>query len=360
MSDHATWMRRALRLARLGAGTTAPNPLVGAVLVRDGRVLAEGWHKVAGGPHAEVECLRAFGDGPLPYGTILFVSLEPCTHQGKTPPCTELLIERGVGHVVIAHADPFPQVAGRGIERLRAAGVEVVAGVAEDEARWTNRRFLTSVEHGRPYIVLKWARSADGFLDRHPRNGRGVQRISAPETDVLVHRWRAEEQAVLVGSRTVANDDPALTVRHVAGASPLRVVLDRDGATPADSKVYDSDAPTLLFAAAPRPGLPVEQHILGPIGNPLEHLLAELHRRSVRSVLVEGGARLLRAFLERGLWDEARVITGAARFGQGTPSPLLPIAAARSSTSGDDRIDLHVNTASTAHRGPAPDPAWPW
>ena len=346
-------MERCLQLARLGAASAAPNPMVGAVLARHGTILAEGWHHAAGRPHAEVECLNAFGDGPVPEDAVLYVNLEPCAHQGRTPPCADLVIARGVRHVVVAHADPFPQVAGRGIERLRASGLRVDVGVREAEARWTNRRFLTSVEQGRPYIVLKWARTSDGFLDRHPREGRGVHRISSSASNVLVHRWRSEEQAILVGGRTVENDDPALTVRHVEGRQPLRVVLDRADRTPAASLVYDGSVPTLLFTAHPRTDVRVEQVITPLDADPLNTLLGELHRRNIRSVLVEGGATLLGHFLRRGLWDEVRVITGAVTFGAGTPAPSMPQAPARCIRVGNDRVELWVH-------GHNPEDAWCW
>ena len=360
MSDHSIWMQRALQLARSGAGTVAPNPLVGAVLVQSDRILAEGWHHRWGGAHAEVECLRSFGDGPVPSDATMYVTLEPCSHHGRTPPCADLLIARGVRRVVVAHADPYPEVSGRGIERLRSGGVEVRVGVDEREARWTNRRFLTAIQHGRPYIILKWAHSSDGFLDRHPRETRGVQRISSPDTDALVHRWRSEEQAILVGSRTVVNDDPALTVRHVQGRPPLRVVLDRSGTTPAASRVYDGKTPALLFTGAVRHELAVEQVLVGPEEDPLDRLLAELHQRSVRSVLVEGGAELLMQFIGRGLWDEARVIAGTPHFSQGTKAPVLPGPPERMLAIGEDRITFHLDPASPALTGTFPLPAWPW
>ncbi|MDX9750752.1 MAG: bifunctional diaminohydroxyphosphoribosylaminopyrimidine deaminase/5-amino-6-(5-phosphoribosylamino)uracil reductase RibD [Flavobacteriales bacterium] len=359
MAPHDTWMQRALQLARLGTGGVAPNPMVGAVLAQGERILAEGWHKMPGGPHAEVECLHAFGEDPVPADAIMYVTLEPCTHHGRTPPCADLLIARGVKRVVVAHADPFPQVAGQGIQRLRDAGIEVTVGACADEARWTNRRFLTSVQHGRPYIILKWARSADGFLDRHPRDGRNVQRIGSAESDLHVHRWRSEEQAIMVGSNTVINDDPALTVRHVAGRSPLRTVLDRGGRTPAGSQVFNTDAPTLLFTGAPRADVPAEQFVLGPDDDPLPRLMDEWHRRHVRSVLVEGGATLLRQFLQRGLWDEARVIHGTPVFGQGTPAPPLPLMPVRSFASGPDHVHLYLHHGSST-AGTVPHPAWPW
>lgn len=351
--DRTNWMQRCLQLARLGAGTAAPNPLVGAVLVQGDRLLAEGWHHAAGHPHAEVECLKAFGDGPVPEDAVMYVSLEPCAHHGRTPPCADLLVARGVRHVVVAQEDPFPAVAGKGIAKLRESGVNVQVGEGEAEARWTNRRFLTSVERDRPYIVLKWARSSDGFLDRHPREARGVQRISAPATDVLVHRWRSEEQAILVGSRTVVNDDPRLTVRLVEGRHPFRVVIDRNNRAPAASRVFDDAAPTLVFTRVRRGDIGADQVLLREAEELLPQVLDELHRRGVRSLLVEGGAELLGHFLRSGAWDEARVITGAVAFGRGTPAPVPGTSPVRQLVLSPDRIDLHVN-------GTAPDPAWPW
>lgn len=346
-------MRRCLQLARQGAVDAAPNPLVGAVLVQGDRVLSEGWHKAFGGPHAEVECLRAFGEGPVPADAVMYVNLEPCAHHGKTPPCADLLLARGVKHVVIAHTDPFPQVAGLGVARLRAAGVRVEVGACEAEARWMNRRFLTSVEKQRPYITLKWARSVDGFLDRHPRTERGVQRISTPETDVLVHRWRSEEQAILVGSRTVLNDDPQLNVRHIDGRQPLRIVIDRHNTAPAGSRVFDRSPGTLLFTGTKRDDVDVDQVVVDAGEQVIARVLNETHARGIRSLLVEGGAELLGHFLAGGHWDEVRRITGATAFGNGTPAPVLSVPPVRTLRSGDDVIDLFVN-------GPSPAATWPW
>jgi diaminohydroxyphosphoribosylaminopyrimidine deaminase/5-amino-6-(5-phosphoribosylamino)uracil reductase len=351
-------MQRALQLARLGAGWVAPNPMVGAVLAQGERVLAEGWHQHYGGPHAEVECLRAFGNGPIPDDAVLYVTLEPCSHHGKTPPCADLVIERGIKKVVVAHEDPFPDVSERGIKKLRAAGIEVIMGLDEDEARWTNRRFLTSVEQKRPYIILKWASSADGFLDQYPRHERGVQRISTAATDVLVHRWRSEEQAIMVGSRTVVNDDPSLTARHVEGRQPLRIVLDRAGTTPSVSKVFDGSSATLLFTATERSDLHAEQCILATDSEALDQVLSELDRRGIRSLLVEGGAELLSHFLRLGLWDEARVIRGTPIFGQGTKAPELSGSAFCSFAADKDSIAIHINSASYPLTAHSPLPAW--
>lgn len=343
--DHSRWMRRCLQLARNGAGYAAPNPMVGAVLVQGERILAEGWHHARGASHAEVECLNAFGDGRVPDDAVMFVSLEPCSHKGLTPPCADLLVRRQIRTVVIGSTDPNPKVSGQGIGRLRDAGTEVITGVLEEECRWMNRRFITAMEQERPYIILKWVRSSDGFLDRQPRAERGVQRISCFTSDVLVHRWRSEEQAILVGSRTVVNDDPRLDVRHVAGRSPLRVVLDREGITPAASQVYDGSVPTLLFTARARAGLNVEQIIIPQGQEPIPVLFNELHRRGIRSILVEGGGELLAHFISAGLWDEAREIVGRTLLQNGTPAPRLTIPPARTFSSGEDVIHLYSRTA---------------
>lgn len=330
--------------------------MVGAVLVRGDALLAEGWHHAPGLAHAERACLEAFGGSAVPADAAMVVNLEPCAHHGRTPPCADLLLERGIRHVVVAHRDPFPAVNGQGVARLKAAGVQVTEGVLEQEARWLNRGFLTAVQCSRPYIILKWARSIDGFLDRHPRDGRGVQRITGPATDTLVHRWRSEAQAILVGSRTVVNDDPVLDARLVDGRAPLRVAIDRGQAIPRSSRILDGARPTLLVRAAPLPDAPVDQLLIGEGEDPIDALLAELHRRQVRTLLVEGGAELLGHFIRRGLWDEARVITGPAPFGNGTPAPRIGTAAVRTTDIDDDRIAYHVNVA----QQPPPEDAWPW
>lgn len=349
MSGHEHFMRRCVQLALNGAGQVAPNPMVGAVLVQGDRILAEGWHRAFGGPHAEVECLRAFGDGPVPDDAGMYVSLEPCSHHGKTPPCVDLLIARRVRHLVVGCEDPNPLVKGQGFARAREAGIEVTMDIAREECRWLNRRFIHSIEHERPYIILKWARSSDGFLDDHGRRAR----ISSRETDVLVHRWRSEEQAIVVGSKTVMNDDPALTVRHVEGRNPLRVVIDRKNVTPSSSRIFDGSAPTLLMSASPRDDVRVEQRTMAKGTDPIDVLLQELQRQRTRSLLVEGGAELLGHFIGRGLWNEARMITGPAVFGGGTHAPVLNVPPVRAMELGPDRIDLFVN-------GKAPHHTWSW
>ncbi|MCB0795915.1 MAG: bifunctional diaminohydroxyphosphoribosylaminopyrimidine deaminase/5-amino-6-(5-phosphoribosylamino)uracil reductase RibD, partial [Flavobacteriales bacterium] len=327
MPPDERWMHRALELASLGRCGVAPNPMVGAVLALGDRILAEGWHARPGGPHAEVACMSAFGEGPIPRGAVLYVSLEPCAHHGRTPPCCDLIIDRGIERVVIAHRDPFDQVAGRGIDRLRSAGIAIALGTLEAKARWLNRRFLTHVTGGRPYVVLKWARSRDGYLDQHPRTQGAVQRISSPATDTLVHQWRSEEQSILVGSRTVLNDDPSLSVRHVDGRQPIRIVLDRNGTVPPNPKVFRSRKDrALLFGRGQRPSGNAECVPVPEGAEPIPFLLEELTRRKISSVLVEGGGELLTHFLRSGMWDEAREIVAPLELGNGTKAPKLDTA----------------------------------
>lgn len=348
MSSDERWMQRCIQLALNGSGRVAPNPMVGAILMSNERVLAEGWHGFHGGAHAEVNCLRAFGNGSVPEDATLYVNLEPCAHHGLTPPCIDLLIERKVKNLVVGCVDPNPLTKGIGIARAREAGMRVRVDIRHDDCRWLNRRFITSFEKRRPYVVLKWAQSNDGYLDRHPRVERNVQRISSASTDVLVHRWRSEEQAILVGSRTAINDNPRLNIRHTVGRSPLRVVIDRKGSIPSDSQVFDGSAPTLLLSAVVRKELQCDQAVLRSEDDPLTVLFSELNCRSVRSVLVEGGSELLGHFIHSDRWDEARVITTKSVFGNGTKAPLLANPRAHVATLANDRVAFHLRTPTAA------------
>ncbi len=353
MSSDERWMQRCIQLALNGSGRVAPNPMVGAILVSNERVLAEGWHGFHGGAHAEVNCLRAFGNGSVPEDATLYVNLEPCAHHGLTPPCIDLLIERKVKNLVVGCVDPNPLTKGIGIARAQEAGMRVRVDIRHDDCRWLNRRFITSFEKRRPYVVLKWAQSNDGYLDRHPRVERNVQRISSAATDVLVHRWRSEEQAILVGSRTAINDNPRLNVRHTVGRSPLRVVIDRKGSIPPDSQVFDGSAPTLLLSAAGRNDVECDQVAVRSDEDPVAVLFAELQRRSVRSLLVEGGGELIGHFISSNRWDEARVITGPVVFRNGTKAPVLADPSVHEEANANDRISFHVRTPTTAASWPS-------
>ncbi|MEZ5019677.1 MAG: bifunctional diaminohydroxyphosphoribosylaminopyrimidine deaminase/5-amino-6-(5-phosphoribosylamino)uracil reductase RibD [Bacteroidales bacterium] len=242
-------MRRALQLAAMAEGQTSPNPMVGAVVVHEKRIIGEGYHLKAGTPHAEVHAVNAVKDRSLLASSTIYVTLEPCSHHGKTPPCTDLIISSGIRRVVIGTPDTNPLVGGRGIQRLRQAGIEVVTGVLEEECRHLNRRFFTWHEKKRPYVILKWARSADGFIDLCRKPGDPVEPnwITGMAERVLVHRWRAAEDAILAGGGTIRADNPALNVRFWSGRNPVRVIVSRSGAMNRESAAFDGEAETIIF-----------------------------------------------------------------------------------------------------------------
>ena len=323
-NNEQQFMRRCFDLARLGAGSVSPNPMVGAVLVHEGRIIGEGWHQKYGEAHAEVNCVASISienQRLLPYST-LFCSLEPCFHFGKTPPCVDLILEKKIPRVVVANTDPNPLVAGKSLDKLRAAGVEVVSGILEEEGHWLNRAFFTWITERRPYIILKWAQSADGFL------GKPGERtaISGPAALRLVHRWRSETDAILVGSATAIADNPRLDTRFYFGKNPLRVVFDRHGKIPADAHLLDDSAETWVFGSERSAGKTFKQTKFFPTEGKvlISNLLEQLTQTNRATLLVEGGANVLNQFLENGDWDEIRVIENARRLGGGLPAPLVP------------------------------------
>ena len=298
-------MHRCLQLARRGAGYVAPNPMVGAVVVCDGRIIGEGYHRHFGGPHAEPNAIRAVADPELLHRSTLYVSLEPCSHYGKTPPCADLIVSCGIPRVVVGMLDPNPQVAGRGIRKLQAAGIEVVTGVLEAECRELNKHFLTFHEQHRPYVSLKWAQTADGFIDRLRTDGHPTV-LSSPLTAMLVHKMRAEHAAILVGTDTARLDNPSLNVRHWYGPAPVRVTIDRHHRLPQDLHLFDGSSPTLVYTR-----------------ESLEEILADLYDRQLQSLLVEGGSRLHQSFIDAGLWDEIMVEEAPVRLGEGVSAPVV-------------------------------------
>ena len=307
------YMARALQLAAAGMGNASPNPMVGAVVVGpDGTILGEGYHRRCGGPHAEVNAIASVRRRELLPQSTVYVTLEPCSHYGKTPPCAKLLIDSNVRRVVVGAADPFPQVAGRGVAMLRAAGIEVVEGVMEAECRALNARFMTAHTLQRPWVTLKWAQSSDGFLDNDRPNGRPY-RFSNPLTTLLTHRLRSLHDAILVGSGTILADRPRLDCRCWPGHSPLPVVLDRS------LRLGSEDFSTTRAPIVLR-------------GDSLADDLRDLYRRGITSVLVEGGSRILHQFVADGLWDAARVEITSIRFGQhgSAAAPALPGAPVKS------------------------------
>ncbi|MBK6633620.1 MAG: bifunctional diaminohydroxyphosphoribosylaminopyrimidine deaminase/5-amino-6-(5-phosphoribosylamino)uracil reductase RibD [Chitinophagaceae bacterium] len=317
-------MQRCLQLAILGAGNTAPNPMVGAVLVHAGKIIGEGYHQQYGGPHAEVNCINSVADADkdLIEKSTLYVSLEPCSHFGKTPPCTDLVIANKIPEVVIGCRDSFAAVDGKGIERLMAAGIQVNVGILEKECRELNKRFFTFHEKHRPYIILKWAQSSDGKIA-----ARGADRIfiSNEITNRLVHQWRTEEAAILVGTNTVLLDDPALTARLWPGKDPVRLVIDKELKLPVHLKLFDGSVKTIVFNYIKQSATEnlVYHRLNKEEGIPVQ-ILSALYNMQLQSVMVEGGSKLLQSLIDEGLWDEARVITNSAMvIGEGLDAPVL-------------------------------------
>jgi len=321
-------MRRCLELALLGAGKVAPNPMVGSVLVDtdpatgEERIIGEGYHERYGERHAEANCIASVkeADQPLIARSTIYVSLEPCAHYGKQPPCADLIIAHQIPRVVAGCRDPFPLVDGKGIEKLRAAGVEVVVGVLEAECMELNRRFFTFHMKHRPYVVLKWAQSGDGKIggaigmrrEGGSTGERGRTFITNEYSNRLVHKWRAEEAAILVGTRTAMMDDPALTVRLWAGPDPIRLVIDKELRLPSSLQLFDGKARTIVFNLLKQEeGGNVEWYQLSADSSLVQQVGMALTLLKIQSVLVEGGARLLQSFIDEGYWDEARVITNS-------------------------------------------------
>jgi diaminohydroxyphosphoribosylaminopyrimidine deaminase / 5-amino-6-(5-phosphoribosylamino)uracil reductase len=303
-------MRKTLEVAQLGWPAVAPNPMVGALVLHNDRIVTKGYHKKFGEPHAEVMALTYIPADIDPSECTLFVSLEPCNHQGKTPPCTELIINTGIKKVVISALDPNPLVSGKGIARLKEAGIEVEQGVLEAESRIQNRRFITFHEKKRPYILLKWAMSRDGFISRLPVPKRHSNNlISGPEAHRYAHTLRAESMAVMVGKQTVLSDNPELTVRMVKGKNPLRVCIDKNLELPKHSSVFNNKAKTLVFNQ--KKTLSLNNLLYVQIDfekDVLDQILAVLYKMGIQSLLVEGGTRLINSFLKKDLYDEVVVI----------------------------------------------------
>ena len=315
-------MRRAIDLASGGVGRVSPNPLVGAVIVHNGSVIGEGFHREYGGPHAEVHAVNDVTTPDVLAESTMYVTLEPCSHHGKTPPCADLLLAHRFKRVVIGMKDPNPLVAGRGIQRLRDAGIDVTLNVLEAECRNLNRAFIVNQLKNRPYIMLKWAQTADGFLARSDYSSKW---ISGRDSRTLVHKWRAECDAILVGSNTVKHDNPALTVRDWTGHDPVRVVIDRDHSLDSSFDVFQRGPQTVCYTKSfDQQNEHTQWVALGDeFGWPL--IFNDLVSREIGILMVEGGARILESLIEAGYWDEARIFVSDNTFGDGIRAPELPL-----------------------------------
>ena len=325
IATHDFYMRRCLQLAGIAAGYTAPNPMVGALLVCDDKIIGEGYHRRYGQPHAEPNAINSVKDKSLLSRSTLYVNLEPCSHFGKTPPCANLIVNSGIPRVVIGTFDPNPKVAGRGVKILEDAGIEVVVGILEAKCRELNRRFFIYQEEKRPFVLLKWAQTSDGYLDRlRTDNTEAPLSISNEITRQLTHKMRSENQSILVSTNTVLLDNPSLTVRNWSGKNPVRIALDRQDRIPKNYNLLNGKNQTLIFTGNPGENGHNLEYIPHTFDeDSLQTMLSSIYKKGIHSVLVEGGAKLLQSFIEAGLWDEAHIEISQQKLCNGVKAPVL-------------------------------------
>jgi len=339
------YMLRAIELAELGRGGARPNPMVGCVIVHDDRIIGEGYHQIYGGPHAEVNAIRSVEDKSLIPLSTVYVTLEPCAHFGKTPPCADLLIEHQVRKVIIGAMDTNPLVGGKGAEKLRNAGIQVESGLLENKIRKQNIRFFTVMEKNRPYVLLKWAQTQDGFVARRNFDSKW---ISNEYSRQLVHKWRAEEHSIMVGTQTAHYDNPKLNVRSFTGKNPVRIMIDKKLTLDPNSNLYDRSQPTICYNTVKDEESENLIFVKFQSDFFLKDILSDLRERKIQSILVEGGSFLLQKFISENLWDEARVFTGDTLFGEGIKAPELNAVQYESHEIIGDRLDLYYNPSPTS------------
>jgi diaminohydroxyphosphoribosylaminopyrimidine deaminase / 5-amino-6-(5-phosphoribosylamino)uracil reductase len=336
------YMKRALQLARLGAGSVSPNPMVGCVIVHDGEIIGEGWHQKYGENHAEVNAVNSVLDKSMLSESEVYVTLEPCSHFGKTPPCADLLIKHQVRKVYVCNHDPNPLVGGKGIEKLRRAGIEVETGLLENEGREVNKRFFTFIEKKRPFIILKWAESADGFIAKP--NYETVQ-ISNLLSRRFVHKMRSEEDAILVGTNTARYDNPKLDTRFWAGKNAIRVVIDKQLSLPQNLHLFDDSQTTICFNYLNDKQIGNNIFIKIPQNISLEKFIVEeLYQRKIQSIIIEGGSVLLQSFIDLGLYDEAVILKTKTLLGEGITAPKIDKTIVSKEHLGDNEIYFHYKT----------------
>lgn len=327
MNIHEKYIKRCIELAENGLGTTYPNPMVGSVIVYENQIIGEGWHKKAGEPHAEVNAVRSVKDKSLLKKSTIYVSLEPCSHFGKTPPCCDLIIANEIPNVVVGTVDPNEKVAGKGILKLIEAGANVTVGVLEDECNELNKRFFTFHQKKRPYIILKWAESQDGFLapEKTINQDRKPIWITNPYSRQLVHKWRTEEQAILVGTQTVIDDNPKLNARDWSGNNPVRVVIDRENKIDDNSFIFDDTVKTIIFSNENRKSSTANTQfeVIDFSKNIIPEILDVLYKNQIQSIIIEGGRQTLQSFIDESIWDEARIFVGKPSFGNGKKAPII-------------------------------------
>jgi diaminohydroxyphosphoribosylaminopyrimidine deaminase/5-amino-6-(5-phosphoribosylamino)uracil reductase len=333
------FITRCFDLALNGTGLVSPNPVVGCVITHNGEIIGEGWHQKYGEAHAEVNAVNSVRDQRLLSSATVYVNLEPCSHFGKTPPCADMLVQHNVKRVVISNLDSNSLVSGKGIEKLRSAGIEVVTGVLEKEGRHLNRRFFTTMENSRPYIILKWAQTADGFISRHS-NERS--HISNSYSKQLLHKWRTEEDAFLIGTQTAASDNPLLNVREWHGRNPIRIVLDRNLRLDKSLHLFDGSQQTIQYNTI-RTESRTNLDVVKVEGDFLTGVVADMHRRKIQSVVIEGGTQTLGLFIAAGLWDEARIFTSPQKFGSGVSAPAMDGSEISTADISGDSLTIYQN-----------------
>ena len=342
--NHEHYIKRCLEISKLGIGTTRPNPSVGAVLVVDDRIIGEGFTSPYGGSHAEVNAISAVKDQTLLATATMYVTLEPCSHFGKTPPCADLIIKSEIKKVVIGCIDSNVLVAGKGIERLQNAGCEVIVGVLEKECKAHHRRFFTFQTKKRPFIILKWAQTLDAYIAPKNRVTQTPVWITNESSRQLVHKWRCEEQAILVGTTTVLDDNPGLDVRHWKGEDPVRIVIDKELKIPANLKVYDGSVKTIFIngrSTSVKGAIFFEKiNFLKPIAI---QICEVLFKHKIQSLIVEGGTKTIQTFIDENLWDEARVFSGEAHFNDGVNAPKLDVIPTKEENIKGDTLKTYLN-----------------
>ena len=341
MNEFNQYMQRCLELAAKGLGHVAPNPMVGCVIVHNGIVIGEGYHQKYGEAHAEVNAIASVADKSLLAESTVYVSLEPCAHHGKTPPCSDLLIVHKVKRVVVGCLDSNPLVGGKGIEKIRHAEIEVITGILENEARELNKRFFTYYEKKRPYIILKWAQTKDGFISRISPFTREENWITNKKSQQLVHTWRAQEQAILVGTNTALLDNPSLTVRLAEGKNPTRILIDKDLKVPITNAILNSEAETIVFTEMDRPNRNnIGYCKIDFTNNIIPQILDILFHLKITSIIIEGGTHTLQSFIDQNLWDEARVFTAEKDFYVGILAPVILSKKSTAQIIGDNQLTI--------------------
>lgn len=335
------YMKRALELAKNGLSKVSPNPMVGCVIVHDGKIIGEGWHEKYGAAHAEVNAIKSVKDKTQLKEATAYVTLEPCAHFGKTPPCADLLIKHRLKRVVICNQDSFPLVNGGGIKKLKEAGIEVEVGVLSDQGRILNKRFFTRIEKKKPYVILKWAQTSDGFIARENFDSKWISSAYARK---LVHKWRSEEDAIWVGTNTAKHDNPKLNVRNWKGNDPIRLVIDKQMVLDKELNLFDQEIPTICYNLKKEGKDENLEWVKVAEDQLLESIFIDLRQRGIQSVFVEGGSHLLQSLIDKGYWDEARVFTSESKFEKGIESPKIETSSFDSFKTENERLEIFYNT----------------